>query len=101
MKYSIKGRLFIDSAEEVVDVINNYKIWKFTYHTELSPVNLEYVTMFEIWLSSKEHEERLFEELKPLVISQGGHIDSHECFNEDSQGDNLRPCVINKIYRGE
>lgn len=98
MKYSVGGSIFITDDIEIVDVINNYKLWKLiTNHEKDNSIN-ENVFIFEVWVNTESDKSSLFGELKPFVDTNGGFINWHECTHDEEIS---RLCAIAEEYGGE
>lgn len=98
MKYSIRGNIFLENAENIVAVINKYSLWKLITSMEKDEVSNSNVFLFEVWVKKNDDKNNLFNELKQFVNTSGGSIDWHECSHDE---DIRQPCEIAEIYRGD
>ena len=96
MKYSISGA--IPSVEEhlIVDIINNFNLWRLNTSTQ----RLEEIDVFhfEAWVNEEIDKSNLFNSMKKIVDNYGGDITWHECTHDEEI---QSPCVISEVYRGE
>lgn len=91
MKYSIRGNLALADGSSVINILNDYSLW----HLVTSQTTDSFI--FEAWVNSVEEKDSLFEELKPIVDTNGESIDWHKCTHDE---ESPQPCVIAEEYRG-
>jgi hypothetical protein len=89
MKYSIRGDIPAINAETVIDVLNDYTLWR------LDTGENEGVFSFEAWVNAEGYKTDLFDDLKPLIDSWGGWINWHICSHDEAEP---QPCVIVETY---
>lgn len=97
MKYSIRCSTFMSDGTEIIDVINEYKIWKLISSKGKSLITRDDTFNFEVWLNTLEDKNMLFNDLKIFIDSYGGDVNWHECKHDE---DTREPCEIAEIYRG-
>lgn len=95
MKYSIRGNLTTADSSAVVELVNNYKLWRLVTGNHVEEDEQEIFT-FEVWLNSESDKASLFNGLKPFVESESDYIDWHECTHDEPES---RPCEIKEVYR--
>ena len=97
MKYSIGGNIFTSDGADIVNIINDYKLWKLTITNSKDNVTSLDVFDFELWVNNELDKNNLFDDLKPLVDVNGGYINWHECSHDEEV---FKPCVIVEEYKG-
>lgn len=98
MKYSIGGSIFTSDETGIVDVINNYKLWRLTVANERDSVTNLNIFNFEAWVNTELDKNSLFADLKAIIDNNNGQINWHECTHDEEIS---TPCVIAEEYRGE
>ena len=98
MKYSIRGSLNIEDESSVIEIINQYVLWRLTTKRDKILLTEDERFTFEVWLNTVEDKDKLFNKLKSIVDEYGEIIDWHECSHDEEVS---RPCVIAEEYRGE
>lgn len=98
MKYSIKGKLNLSDENDIIELINNYTLWKLVVERFNDLITGEPSLAIEVWLDSEKDKTALFNELKIFVDSYGEYINWHKCTHDE---ENPVPCVIEEEYRKE
>jgi hypothetical protein len=96
MKYSIRGSLAMADGTAVVELLNQFNLWRLITGQNSSDTGADVFT-FEAWLNTIEEKDSLFNQLKPFVDQYGEVIDWHECTHDEPSP---QPCVIIEEYRG-
>lgn len=97
MKYSIRIETFVDDVSDIIDTVNQYKLWKLDPKTYESEGIGQKAFNMEVWLDEELDKNLLFEELKLFVDSYGGYVESHKCYHDEESS---APCLIDEVYRG-
>lgn len=97
MKYSIRGNLNITDGSDVIDLLNDYTLWRLVTSQNVNENDQDIFT-FEVWLNTVEDKDSLFNSLKPFVDEFGELIDWHECTHDERVS---LPCIIAETYGGE
>lgn len=95
MKYSIRGNLSLTDGSSVVNVLNNYSLWRLITSQTVDENNKD-LFIFEVWVNTSTDKNNLFNQLKPFVDQYGELIDWHECTHDEVT---QSPCVISEVYR--
>jgi len=97
MKLSVRGHTYVSDGSEIIDTINNYKLWRLVSESGKDTTTSNNFFYFEAWLNTEEDRTSLFNDLKPFIFNYGGWIDWHKCTHDEA---NSEPCVIEETYRG-
>ena len=97
MKYSIGGSIFASDGTGIVNIINNYKLWRLTVANEKDSVTNLNTFTFEAWVDSELDKNSLFTDLKNIVDTNNGFVNWHACTHDEN---NAKPCIIVEEYRG-
>ena len=97
MKYSIRGSLKTGDGTAIVDVINDFNLWRLFTDQSTNDLN-ENIFLFEVWISTLTDKNNLYQRLKTFVdqYANNSHIDWHECTHDEPIS---KPCVIIDEYR--
>jgi hypothetical protein len=95
MKYSVRGSLSLTDGSDVVNIINQYTLWKLDTNQNVDELGNELFS-FEAWVNDVADKDSLFNELKTFVDQYGEVIDWHECTHDEPT---QTPCVIAEEYR--
>jgi hypothetical protein len=95
LKYSIRGNMNLADGTEIVNVLNNYSLWRLVTNTFSDEVQDKFT--FEAWVNTPGDKDDLFTDLKPFVDEYGEVVDWHECSHDEAV---QTPCVIAEEYRG-
>lgn len=95
MKYSIRGFVAIVEKDDVISLVNNYKLWKLNMQDDTE----NDMIIFEVWLDQKSNKDNLFNDLKTYVNNEDEYIDWHYCTHDEEIP---QPCIIEEVYtKGE
>lgn len=94
MKYSIRGVIRTSDDLGIMQLINNYLLYKLDLRKATNEEGVEQV-VFEAWLPNQSDKVQLFDATKEQVDIFGGVTDWHECSHDEAEG---RPCVIVESY---
>jgi hypothetical protein len=89
MKYSIRGNIHTSDGSNIVDLLNDFTLWR------LVTSESEGTFTFEAWLNNESDKTTLFNALKPSVDTHTGSIDWHECTHDEEVH---QACVIAETY---
>lgn len=95
MKYSIRGSSELHYEDSIVQIINQYPLWRLitkqSKHILTGLVSFTY----EAWLNTEADKDRLFNEIKLFVEQSKGTVSWHECSHDELSSS---PCVIAEEY---
>lgn len=94
MRFSVRGSIPIADGSEFVTIINSYTLWRLVTH-DTEDLNGDPLFTFEAWVNTELDKAALFDRLKPLIDSNTGSIDWHECTHDEPFP---QPCVIAETY---
>jgi hypothetical protein len=96
MKYSIKGNFKTKDDATVINIINQFFIYKLAPQKTTDEVGNP-LFIFEAWLPNLLDKNNLYNQLKLKVDELGGSVSWHECTHDE---DYPQPCVLIEEYRG-
>ena len=93
MKYSIRGIIETSDDTPIINVLNNYRLWRLITNKDI--INKKDITTFEVWLNYEMDKDNLFKDLKAIVDQYGHSIDWHLCTHDEPTPTS---CVIEEEY---